>query len=348
MNYAKLVEKAQKNLFIIGEAGVNHNGSLSKAKELVDVAKEAGCDAVKFQTWVTDKVYSRKLSIKPDYQQRSTPSSESEYETVKKLELSFETFREIKDYCEKKGILFFSTPDESDSADFLRTLDVKLMKTASQDVTNLPFLRYLARMKIPMIFSTGGSTLDEVVTGVQTILAENKELMLLHCVSSYPTPLEQLNLRVIPVLASMFGCPVGFSDHTLGVEAACAAVALGAEIFEKHFTLDRNMEGPDHQASLDPAMIKHYVATLRSIHAGLGDGHKRIVPCEADTSRAFRRYLVAARPIRKGEVLRADDFLFKKTVTGLAPKFLDHIVGASAKIDIAEDAPIELRQIAFE
>jgi N,N'-diacetyllegionaminate synthase len=346
MKYEELIARAESRLFIIGEAGVNHNGSLAGAKALVDAAVVAGCDAVKFQTWITEKVYSRELSAKPEYQRRATGDVESVYDIVKKLELSFEALQELKRYCDERGILFFATPDEQDSADFLMRLGVPLMKSASQDVTNLPFLRYLARLGVPLIFSTGASTEEELDQAVSTLHAEGAQLTILHCVSSYPAPLEQLNLRLIPALSERYGVPVGFSDHTLGPEAACAAVALGARIFEKHFTISKDQEGPDHQASATPDELRHYVQVLRALREGLGDGVKRIMPAEEDTRSAFRRFLVTARPIAKGAVLAADDFVFKKTTHGVEPAALDEIVGLTALVDLAEDVPLRWEHVA--
>ncbi|MBI9081300.1 MAG: N-acetylneuraminate synthase family protein [Pseudodesulfovibrio sp.] len=337
MDYETLIQNAERNLFIIGEAGVNHNGDLATAKKLVDVARVSGCDAVKFQTWKTEKVYCRERSIKPEYQIETTDEAESEYDTIKKLELSFDEFKELKEYCDSQEIVFLSTPDEQESADFLiDELQVPMMKTASQDVTNIPFLRYLGKKKLPLIFSTGASTLEEVLDGVSTILRENDALIILHCLSSYPAPLEDLNLNAIPELARLTNCPVGFSDHTVGVEASCAALALGARIFEKHFTLSHDQAGPDHQASLTPEGLTRYVSTLREIRKALGDGHKRVMPSETSNRKAFRRYLVFDRDIKKGELFSPDDFLFKKVADGVAPKHLDEVVGSRASEDISE------------
>jgi len=337
MNFQNFLTNAEQNLFIIAEAGVNHNGNINTAFQLVDAAVKAGCDAVKFQTWVTEKVYSRDKSIKPEYQARTTSAAESEYDTIKKLELSYEDFGRIKSYCDQKDILFFSTPDESDSADFLAQLGVGLMKTASQDVTNTPFLGHVARLGMPVIFSTGACTLAELAEGVETILAETNELIILHCVSSYPAPMEQMNLSVIPSLRRVFGCPVGLSDHTTGTEVACAAVALGARVFEKHLTLDKSMSGPDHQASLDPDEMLHYCQTLRSVRAALGDGVKRIMPCEENTRKAFRRFIVAARDLPSGTVLRTQVCCFKKVVDGISPRYLELVIGSQLADDVAED-----------
>lgn len=341
MNFQELLANAERNLFIIAEAGVNHNGDFETALRLVDAAIDAGCDAVKFQTWITEKVYSRDKSIKPEYQKLTTSEDESEFDTIKKLELPYDDFSRIKDYCDRKGIIFFSTPDENDSADFLAHIGVGLMKTASQDVTNIPFLRYVARLGMPVIFSTGACTLTEMAEGVETILSETNELIILHCVSSYPAPVQEMNLLLVQNLRQMFGCPVGLSDHTTGKEAACAAVALGARVFEKHFTLDKSMNGPDHQASLDPMEMRDYCQSLRAIRLALGDGVKRIMPHEQNTRKAFRRFIVAARNLPAGTVLSENDICFKKVVGGIVPRNYELVVGSQVTENVPEDAIIE-------
>jgi N,N'-diacetyllegionaminate synthase len=347
-NYQDILERAQSDLFIIGEAGVNHNGDLKAALKLVDVAIEAGCDAVKFQTWITEKVYSPKLSIKPDYQKETTNAEDSEYDTIKKLELSKNHFFEIKKYCDQKKILFLSTPDEIDSANFLvKELGVPLLKTASQDVTNLAFLKQVASFNIPVIFSTGACTLQELVEGLSTLKSVNDKILTLHCVSSYPAPIEQQNLKFISTLKTLTNSLVGYSDHTVGLYGACAALAYGAQIFEKHFTLDKNSEGPDHQASLSPQELKEYVQTLRLLYKGLGDGQKKVMPCESNTRLSFRRYIVAADNIKKGHKFHESDFNFKKVVKGIPSKYLDLIVGATAKNDINNDDVITWKDLEF-
>jgi N-acetylneuraminate synthase/N,N'-diacetyllegionaminate synthase len=346
MNYADLLKRADERLFIIAEAGVNHNGNIDTALRLVDAAIDAGCDAIKFQTWITEKVYSAARSVKPEYQVRTTDASESEFDTIKNLELAFSDFGKIKKYCEEKGILFFSTPDEMDSAKFLVSLGVVLMKTGSQEVTNVPFLRQVSELGIPVIFSTGACTMAELAEGVEAISSSTKDVIILHCVSSYPAPIEQMNLSVIPTLHAAFGFPVGLSDHTIGAFAACAALPLGARIFEKHITLDKNMAGPDHQASLDPSDMREYCDTLRSVHKGIGDGVKRISACEVDTRHAFRRFVVAANDIEAGTVLSIANIEFKKVVDGISPKYLDMLIGRRTLCDIAADTPIRWQMIS--
>ena len=211
------------------------------------------------------------------------------------------------------------------------------MKTASQDVTNTPFLSHIARLGMPVIFSTGACTLTELTEGVEAIRAETDELIILHCVSSYPAPEEDMNLLVIPNLRNSFGCSVGFSDHTAGVEVACAAVAMGARVFEKHLTLDKSMSGPDHQASLDPSEMHHYCKSLREVRTAIGDGVKRIMPCEENTRKAFRRFLVTARDLTAGTVLRYEDCTFKKVVDGIPPRYIELVIGAKLAEDVKED-----------
>ena len=268
---------------------------------------------------------------------RTTRDEESEYETIRKLELSYADFERIKHYCDAKGILFFSTPDEVDSADFLKGIGVGLMKTASQDVTNIPFLSHVAGLGVPVIFSTGACTMAELASGVEAILSQTNELIILHCVSSYPAPLEQMNLSVIKSLKSTFGFPVGLSDHTTGVEVACAALALGARIFEKHLTLNKSMPGPDHQASLDPEEMERYCKVLRNVRAAIGNGVKRIMPCEESTRKAFRRFLVVSRDLPINHIIQKEDLHFKKVVSGIPPHFLDIVIGAEVTTAIRAD-----------
>ena len=341
MKYLELLSYADQKLFIIAEAGVNHNGSLETALRLVDAAIECGCDAIKFQTWITERVYSQGLSVKPKYQILTTDPSESEFETIKKLELTLSDFECIKDYCQKSGIVFFSTPDEIESANFLIELGMPFIKTASQDVTNTPFLRRLSGMNLPIIFSTGACTMAELAEGVEAISSCSQEVVILHCVSSYPAPFDQMNLAVIPRMAKAFGFPVGLSDHTEGSAVACAAVALGARIFEKHLTLDRNMQGPDHQASLTPDEMRAYCQTLRNVYSAIGNGIKRVMPCELDARSAFRRFIVIAQDLKAGTRLSDDDLVYKKIVSGISPKYLDMVIGKKLNQDVTADTTLE-------
>ena len=336
-------------LYIIAEAGVNHNGSLTTAMEMVDAAKASGADAVKFQTWITEQVYTVKDSLKPDYQNAGTDPKESEFHTVKRLELSFDSFRKLKKHCDKAGITMLSTPDEWQSADFLiDELRLSAIKIASQDVNNLPFLRYLGRRQRPLIYSSGTASLAEVATAVEAILGAGcPSLAVLHCTSCYPAPVESVNLRAITTLREALRLPVGYSDHTLGLEMGGAAVALGACILEKHFTLSRRMSGPDQQASLEPDELRQYIESARKVKAALGDGVKAMRPEEASNRRAMRRYLAAARDLPAGRVLRAEDLALMKITFGLGPDRHDLVVGTRLRRALSAGARIRLEDLEF-
>ena len=336
MNYQDLLRIANENLFIIGEVGVNHNGKIDLAIELIDKTIESGCDAVKFQTWITDKVYSKKSSIKPDYHLTEKNTDVSEYELIKSLELSFEDFLVIKNYCDSKNILFFSTPDEIESANFLTSLKVDLFKIASQDVTNTPFLDYVSRLDKVIILSSGACTLSELTSAVEIISKNTEKLIILHCLSAYPAPINELNLNFIKILRTLYKFEIGFSDHTLGSEAACVAVGLGARFFEKHITLDKSMEGPDHKASLNPVEMKLYCDTLRSAYKSLGNGIKKIQDSEMNIRKAFSRYVVASKDIQKGKKIEFSDISFIKCGAGISPKFTELVIGSEAVSNIKE------------
>jgi len=328
-------------VFIIAEAGVNHNGDIRLAHKLVDAAKEAGADAVKFQTFKAENVVS-KLADKAEYQKETTNSKESQYEMIKKLELSFEDFVKIKDYCDKKDIIFLSTPFDYESVGFLESL-VPLYKIGSGEITNLPFLEYVAKKGKPMILSTGMSTLGEVEEAVKTIInvTSSLPLTLLHCVSNYPAKYEDVNLKAMLTLKEVFELPVGYSDHTLGIEIAIAAVALGAKVIEKHFTLDRGLPGPDHKASLEPDELKKMVKAIRNVEKALGSGIKKPAQSELKVMKVARRSLVAARDIRAGEVIKESDILIKRPGTGILPKFKEIIIGMRLTRDVKKDNPFD-------
>lgn len=317
-------------LFIIAEAGVNHNGDVKLALEMAEAAKASGADAVKYQTWITEQVYTREDSIKPEYQLAGTDPEESEFDTVKRNELSFDAFRKIKRHCDKIGIMMLSTPDEWRSADFLiDDLGLPVIKIASQDVNNFPFLRYLGRRKKPLIYSTGASDLAEVKAGVRAILSAGcPSLTVLHCTSCYPAAAESVNLKAIETLRRALSLPVGYSDHTTGIAVGVAAVALGACVLEKHFTLSRKLPGPDQQASLEPDELRDYVRAARDVKAALGDGRKVVQPQEKANRVAMRRYMAASRDLPVGHVIREKDVAFMKISSGLEPKSFDRIIGA--------------------
>jgi N,N'-diacetyllegionaminate synthase len=322
-----------KKCFIIAEAGVNHNGDINIAKKLVDLAYEAGTDAIKFQTFKAENLVTKDAS-KADYQKKSTKDG-TQYEMLKKLELSYDEHVILKRYCEEKGILFISTPFDFESVDLLEKLNIPLYKISSGDLTNIPLLRYIGKLNKPMIISTGMASLGEVETAVDAIKkVGNEKISLLHCTSNYPTAYNDVNLNAMTTLKNAFKLPVGYSDHTEGIEVPIAAVSMGAEIIEKHFTLDKNMEGPDHKASLNPMELKAMVSSIRNIEKALGDGIKRCNENEENTKKVARKSIVARINIRKGESITYENVTFKRPSGGLSPVFIDEIIGKVAVKDI--------------
>lgn len=319
------------HVFIIAEAGVNHNGDINMAKQLVDVAADAGADAVKFQTFKADQMVTPHAP-KAEYQKQTTDAGESQHQMLRRLELSPEAHRQLLTRCAAKNILFLSTPFEEESADFLEALGVTMFKVPSGEITNLPFLEHLARKGKPMIVSTGMATLDEVKKAVQTIRAAgNPAVALLHCVSNYPADPATTNLRAMDTLAATFQVPVGYSDHTLGNEVSFAAVARGACIIEKHFTLDRTLPGPDHAASSEPAKLKSLVQGIRKIESSLGTGIKAPSSTEANTAAIARKSLVAAADIPAGAILTEQMIAVKRPGTGLLPAMRSQLIGRRIK-----------------
>jgi N,N'-diacetyllegionaminate synthase len=320
--------------FIIGEAGVNHNGSLELARKLVDLAVDAGCDAVKFQTFKPEKVCSP-FAPKATYQLQTTEAEESQLEMGKKLELPFDAFRELHNYCRDRNIIFLSTPFDYESADFLAELPVPAFKIPSGEITNLFFLEHIARKGYPLIVSTGMATMEEVSVAVDAIRTTgNHQMVLLQCVSNYPAEPSSMNLRAMDTLERAFGVPVGLSDHTVGTEIAFAAVALGACIIEKHFTLSHELPGPDQRASLEPQELVNLVKGIRNIEAALGDGIKRPAAEELNTADVARRSLVAARFIPAGSVLTIEMLDILRPGTGLPPAMRPQLVGRQVQHDI--------------
>ena len=342
----QIESNASSTCFVIAEAGVNHNGSLDLAFRLVDAAAEAGADAVKFQTFQADKLVTASAR-KAVYQAQTTGADQSQYEMLRQLELGFDDFRKIKDYCRQQGILFLSTPFDEASADFLDSLDVAAIKIGSGEITNLPFLGYIARKGRPVILSTGMSTLGEVEAAVGGIRgAGDPPLALLHCTSNYPALPETVNLRAMMTLKAAFGLPVGYSDHTQGIEISLAAAALGARILEKHFTLDRHLPGPDHPASLEPAELAALVRGVRKVTTALGDGRKLPTQSELDVAAVARKSLVAARAISAGAVLAEADIAIKRPGTGLPPGMLSLLLGRRLRLDVAAGEVFTLEMLA--
>lgn len=324
--------------FIVAEAGVNHNGDINLAKKLIDAAKEAGADAVKFQTWKTENIILRDVEM-VEYQKENIKLEESQYEMLKKLELPYEWHFELKEYAERIGLVFFSTMEDRESIDFLiKNLKIPLIKVGSGDLTNYPLLKYTARFKKPMVLSTGMATLSEVDEAVRTVLNEgNDNIILLQCTTQYPCLYEDINLRAMLGLKETFKTIVGFSDHSLGIECAVAAIALGAKYIEKHFTLDRRLPGPDHKASLEPEEFKRMVEAIRNIEKALGDGIKRPMHSELENKKIIVRKIVASRDVRKGETLNEENVIFKRTNYGLDARYYTFIDGKRAKKDISKD-----------
>lgn len=330
--------------YIIAEAGVNHNGQLDLALKLCDAAKEAGVDCVKFQTWQTEKIVTRKAE-KATYQSENTnDAEESQFDMLKKLELSYEDFRLVQEHCNKIGIDFLSTPDEEYSLAFLMNeLHLPLIKIGSGEVTNIPYLRQMASYHKPIILSTGMATLAQVAMAYDTLIAAGApSVSLLHCTTNYPCPKNEVNLRAMQTMKEAFKCPVGYSDHTMGTEIPIAAVVMGAEIIEKHFTLDRNMDGPDHKASLEPHELKYMVDCIRNIEVALGDGIKRPNPSEVEISKVVLKSIVAKVPINKGETLTANNMTIKRAGSGIPAAHWDMIVGTKALHDYDIDEPIKI------
>ena len=331
----------QQRCFIIAEAGVNHDGDIDRAKRLIDVAAEAKADAVKFQTWRPGEITGR-YAYKVNYLETTTEAAESRYQLSCRLALPYPVFRELKAHAERCGILFLSTPDGFDSLNFLvGELDMPIVKIGSTEVTHLQYLEAIGRTGRPAILSTGLSNLGEVEKAVAALRrGGNRELTLLHCTSEYPAPDDQMNLRAIDTLRAAFNSPVGLSDHSRGIEASLAAVAMGASVLEKHFTLDRSLPGPDHQASLDGPELAALVASVRRVETMLGDGCKRPTVAELANMNGIRRGVVAARKISPGTVLTADMLVCKRPGGGIEPEQLDVLVGFTVRRELDEDEPL--------
>ena len=330
------------SILIIAEAGVNHNGSLERAKEMALAAKNAGADIVKYQTAVPEQVVSR-FAEKAEYQKQQTGSEESQLEMIKKIHFGFEEHRRLKAYCDEIGIRYLSTPFDLDSIDFLATLDMSVWKIPSGEITNLPYLEKVAALKKPLILSTGMSMLSEIEDAL-AVLEENgcEDVTLLHCNTEYPTPMEDVNLLAMRDLEEQFALPIGFSDHTLGIEADIAAAALGACVIEKHFTLDKTLEGPDHKASLEPDELAAMVRAVRNIEKALGSGEKHVTPSEAKNRPIARKSIVAKRAIAKGETFTAENLTTKRPGDGISPMLWYEVLGQTAKRDFSEDEKISL------
>ena len=333
-----------KKVIIIAEAGVNHNGSYELAIKMVDEAKRAGADYVKFQTAKPELVIST-FAPKAEYQKETTGAAESQLEMCKAIHLPLTDYKPLKEYCDKVGIGFMSTPFDLVSIDVLEPLDMDYYKIPSGEITNLPYLRKIASKHRPVILSTGMCEVEEVEAALQVLEqggGKRSDIIVLHCNTEYPTPMADVNLRAMDDLRRSLGVEVGYSDHTKGIEVPIAAVALGATVIEKHFTLDKTMEGPDHKASLEPDELKAMVDAIRNIEQALGDGHKHVSPSERKNMDIARKSIVAARDIRKGEVLTEDNITTKRPGNGISPMRWDSVIGTTAIRDFGYDELIEI------
>ncbi len=333
-------------VLIIAEAGVNHNGSIEIAKQLVDKAVEAGVDVIKFQTFKAEKLVS-KSAKQAEYQKKNigNGTDDSQYNMLKRLELSDADHQTLIDYCQQKGIQFFSTAFDLESIDYLHSLKLGLWKIPSGEITNYPYIKKIAQYGEPVILSTGMCEMDDVRAAMNVLLnygVQKDQITILHCNTEYPTPFEDANLLAMQELREEFHTKVGYSDHTKGIEVPIAAVALGASVIEKHFTLDRNMEGPDHKASLEPHELKEMVLAIRNIEKALGTGKKTVSASERKNIAVARKSIVAARPIKKGEYLTEQNITVKRPGTGVSPMRWEEVIGTKAIKDFEEEEMIHL------
>lgn len=329
---------------IIAEAGVNHNGSLEIAKQLVEKAAAAGADYVKFQTFKTENLVTASAS-KAEYQIQNTGNQDSQFNMLKKLELSEADHYALKAHCANHGIKFISTPFDLDSIDFLADLRMDFFKIPSGEITNFPYLKRIAQKGLPVVLSSGMATLEDLnhtIAVLERFGLDRKQITLLHCTTEYPTPMSEVNLKAMQTLRDTFQVPVGYSDHTQGIEVSIAATALGAAIIEKHFTLDRNMEGPDHIASLEPDELKSLVESIRNIDQALGDGEKKPTPSESKNKAIARKSIVAKRPISENEILTEENLTVKRPGDGISPMRWEEVVGTKARRAFSTDEKIEL------
>lgn len=334
-----------KRTLIIAEAGVNHNGDIAKAKALIDKGAEAGVDYVKFQTFKAEKLVTKQAQ-RASYQDKNTQNNDSQYEMLKKLELSQTLHQELMDYCNQKGVKFLSTGFDSESLVFLAQLGITIAKVPSGEITNLPYLRQVASLFPEVILSTGMATIDEIKDAVKVLIdngVSKNKITILHCNTEYPTPMEDVNLKAMLHIQRELGLPIGYSDHTLGIEVPIAAVALGATVIEKHFTLDKTLPGPDHKASLEPNELKAMVSAIRNIEKAIGgSGLKEVSKSEEKNKPIARKSIVASTDIKKGNIFTPENLTVKRPGTGISPMQWDEVIGKEAKRDFQEDELIEL------
>jgi N,N'-diacetyllegionaminate synthase len=336
--------RLHKRVFIIAEAGVNHNGDITTAKKMIDAAVKAGANAIKFQTFIPEEIASRSAP-KAEYQKRTTRKEESQFDMLKKLVLDADAHRKLLAYCNKKGIQFLSTPFDLQSINLLNNLGLEIFKIPSGEITNLPYLKKIGSLKKKIIMSTGMADMKEIDKAMKILIeagTPKKNITLLHCNTEYPTPMDDVNLRAMIAMKSAFSVKVGYSDHTLGIEIPVAAVALGAEVIEKHFTLDRRMEGPDHKASLEPKELEAMATAIRNVENALGNGIKKPSPSERKNRAIARKSIVSAAAINRGETLTSDNITVKRPGTGINPMRWFEVVGRKAKRDFHVDELIEI------
>ncbi len=329
--------------YIIAEIGVNHNGNIELAKILIDEAVKSGADAVKFQTFKTEKLVTEYAKM-AEYQKANLKKDSSQFEMLKKLELSYEDFSELKEYCDIKNTTFLSTPFDIESAKFLNSIGVEAFKVSSGDLTNIPLIEYINSFNKPIIISTGMANFEEI-NDAYNVIEDKNNLAILHCTSNYPAPFDSLNLNVLKIMKEKFNSIVGYSDHTEGIIVPSTAVALGAKIIEKHFTVDKSMEGPDHKASIEPKEFKEMVNNIRIIEMSLGSSEKVIQECEISTTKVARKSIVAARNINKGDMITIEDLDYKRPGTGLSPKYYKDLVGMVANTEIKKNEQIDFEMI---
>jgi N,N'-diacetyllegionaminate synthase len=320
--------------YIIAEIGVNHNGDIELAKKAIDAAAEAGANAVKFQTFQSNKLVS-KYAEKAQYQKENTEDEEKQFEMLQKLELSPGDFIFLKNYCDEKGIDFLSSPFDEESAEFLKNIGVNAFKIGSGELTNIKLLKKISQYKLPIILSTGMANMGEIEDALN--LLEDNEVALLHCTSNYPAPYEEINLKAIITMGIAFRKMIGYSDHSIGVEVPISAVALGAKIIEKHFTLDKTLQGPDHKSSLNPQEFSKLVKSIRNVEKSLGNGIKKCMPSEYPNKMLVRKSIVANQSIKKGEVLTEENMALKRPGSGISPEYYDMLLGRTVKNSIKED-----------
>jgi len=319
--------------FIIAEAGVNHNGNIETAKQIIDVAVEAGVDAVKFQTFKAKNIVCESAP-KANYQKQSASLKESQFEMLKKLELDADAHNELIDYCKTKNTIFLSTPFDHDSIDLLNELKLDIFKIPSGEITNLPYLRHIGSLNKQVILSTGMTDLGEIESALDILIGagtEKNNITVLHANTEYPTPMEDVNLKAMQTIADSFEINVGYSDHTLGIEVDIAAVAMGARVIEKHFTLDKMMEGPDHKTSLEPDELKNMVRAIRNIEKALGDGIKKPSKSESKNMLIVRKSIVAKKEIKQGEVFSLENLAIKRPGQGISPMRWDEVIGTISR-----------------